>query len=117
MSTREKPHYTLIAENLAEWIESQPEAWWLVDGDPELNSTVDFPCPSDELAPEIRKFGRKILVKDWNPQSQARGEEIAGDKLNHLYATTPRSHRKLFQMCWEGSDIDWLLIEDEPLLP
>ena len=34
MSVRDKPHYTLPAATLASWIESQPDQWWSVDGDP-----------------------------------------------------------------------------------
>ncbi len=39
MSVREKPHYTLSAAALAEWIEKQPDQWWSVDGD------CRFPLP------------------------------------------------------------------------
>lgn len=81
MSVREKPHYTVPAATLAAWIESQPEQWWTVDGDPRLTSTVDFPCPSDELAPAIRQIGKDLLLHDKNAASTAHGQVIDAGKL------------------------------------
>ncbi len=116
MSMREKPHYTLPAAILAQWIESQPDKWWSVDGDPLLTSIVDFPCPSDELAPMILREGKNLLLQDKNPASQAHGEVIGGDKLDGLADTSNRKHRKILRLSWSGSDVDWLLIEDEALV-
>lgn len=117
MTIREMPYYTLSAAALADWIESQPDKWWSVDGDPWLMSVVDFPCPSDELAPKIRKVGKRIWLRDTNPSSQAHGQEIAVEKLDELADTNNRSHRKTYLMSWEGSDEPWLLLEDDPMLP
>ncbi len=117
MSVKEKPHYTLPAAMLAGWIESQPEKWWSVDGDPLLTSIVDFPCPGDELAPAIRKVGKDLLLHDKNPASKAHGEPIAGDKLDEISDTGNRRRQKTLLLSWVGSDIDWLLIEDEALVP
>ena len=78
MSLKSKPHYTLPAEALADWVESQPDRWWAVDGDPYLMSVVDFPCPGDELAPEIRRVGKDLLVWDKAPNSQAQRREDWG---------------------------------------
>lgn len=117
MSVREKPHYTISAEALAEWLEGQPERWWFVDGDPSLMSVLDFPCPSDELAPVIRKIGKPLLLRDKNAVSAARGEEIGSNVLNSLSDTNNRSCQRTWQLSWQGSEIDWLLIEDQPLVP
>jgi hypothetical protein len=116
MSVRQKPHYTLSATTLAEWLESQPDKWWSVDGDPLLTSTVDFPCPSDELASEIRRVGKNLLLQDKNPGSQAHGEEIAGAQLDQLADTSGRRRRKIFRLSWADSDVDWLLLEDEAMV-
>jgi hypothetical protein len=116
MRITEAPHYTLPAETLARWIEDQPEKWWSVDGDPLLMSVVDFPCPGDELAPAICRVGKDLLLRDKNPASVAHGEVIAGDKLNELADTSNRTHRKILRLSWKDSDVDWLLIEDEPLV-
>ena len=52
--TLELPYYTIKSEELANWLDDQPESWWIVDGDPVLTSHVDFPCPSEELSAELR---------------------------------------------------------------
>src|SRR5437899_2384557 len=111
MSVREKPHYTLPAATLAAWIESQPDRWWSVDGDPRLSSIVDFPCPSDELAPAIRKIGKDLLVHDKNVASAAHGEMVGGDRLDELADVSNRRQQKTFLLSWSDSDVDWLLTE------
>jgi hypothetical protein len=116
MTMKEKPHFTLSATTLAEWLESQPDAWWSVDGDPLLTSTVDFPCPSDELAPAIRRVGKTLLLQDKNPASKAHGEKIAKDNLDSVADTGKRKHRRIFRLSWADSNVDWLLLEDEAMV-
>jgi hypothetical protein len=116
MSLKSKPHYTLPAAALAQWIESQPDRWWSVDGDPLLTSVVDFPCPGDELAPAIRRVGKDLLVWDKNPTSRARGERIGADRLAELADTSTRRHRMIFRLSWSDSDVEWLLLEDEAMV-
>jgi hypothetical protein len=115
MPVKDQPHYTLPAKTLAEWLETQPDGWWSVDGDPLLTSVVDFPCPSDELAPMIRRLGVDLLVQDKNPASDAHGQVIAKDDVDKLADTSSRRHRKIFRLSWADSDVDWLLLEDEAL--
>ncbi len=116
MSIKVKPHYTLPAAALAEWIENQPDKWWAVDGDPLLTSLVDFPCPSDELAPAIRKEGKDLLVWDKTPGSTAHGERIGTERLAGLADFTRRKHQMVFLLAWSDSDNEWLLREDEALV-
>jgi hypothetical protein len=116
MSLKEKPHFTLSAAALADWIESQPDRWWGVDGDRHLMSVVDFPCPGDELAPVIRKVGKDLLVYDRTPGSRARGERIGADRLTGLADTDNWKHQMTFLMSWVDSDEEWLLVEDEALV-
>jgi hypothetical protein len=113
MVERSKPHYTLHAEALAEWVERQPDKWWVVDGDPLLTSLVDFPCPSDELAPVIRNIGKDLLLRDKVSSSNAGGELIASDRLDALCDTGDRYRQKALRLSWKDSGIDWLLIEDK----
>jgi hypothetical protein len=113
MNSKDEPYYTLPAGALAGWLDRQPERWWCVDGDPVLTSIVDFPCPSDELAPMIRRVGQALLLRDKNPGSQAHGEEIGADRLDELADTSNRKHRKVLRLSWANSNVDWLLIEDE----
>jgi hypothetical protein len=115
MAVKEKPYYKLPAATLADWLERQPDKWWSVDGDPRLTSLVDFPCPSDELAPMIRRVGADLLVQDKDPASSAQGQVIAMDDLDKLADTNKRSQRKIFRLSWQDSDVDWLLLEDEAM--
>jgi len=117
MSIRDNPYYTLPAATLAEWIESQPDRWWFVDGDDFLMSVLDLPCPADELAPMLRKVGKDLLVYDKTPASKAHGEMISADQLDGLCDTDNRHHYKTLLLCWADSDIEWLLVEDKALVP
>jgi hypothetical protein len=116
MSLKDKPHYTLPATVLASWIDRQPDRWWSVDGDPRLTAVVDFPCPSDELAPAIRTIGKDLLLYDKTAVSRARGEVVGGDRLDDLADVSNRRHEKTFLLSWADSDIEWLLMEDEALV-
>jgi hypothetical protein len=116
MTMKQKPYYTLAANTLAEWLENQPDKWWSVDGDPVLTSSVDFPCPSDELAPMVLRVGKNLLLQEKNPTSQAHGEAITADKLDELAEISNRKHKRIFRLSWEGSDVDWLLLEDEAMV-
>jgi hypothetical protein len=116
MSVKNLPHYTLPAATLADWIDSQPDQWWSVDGDPLLTGKVDFPCPGDELAPALRKIGKDLLLYDRTPGSTARGQVVEADRLRELADTDNRRHRKTYLLSWADSDIDWLPLEDDPLV-
>jgi hypothetical protein len=116
MSVKDKPHYTLPAQALAQWIERQPDKWWSVDGDPYLMSIIDFPCPGDELAPAIRRMGKDLVLQDKNTSSTAHGEVIGTDRLDELSDVSNKRRRKVLLLSWADSNIDWLLIEDEALV-
>ncbi|HVX13588.1 MAG TPA: hypothetical protein VHC22_20560 [Pirellulales bacterium] len=113
MSVRQMPHYTLTAKSLAEWLEGQPASWWVVDGDPLLTSVVDFPCPSDELAPVIRKIGKNLVLQDKDPHSKANGAEISCEQLDDLADVSDRHHQKTLRLSWSDASVDWLLAEDK----
>ncbi len=113
---KDTPHYTISAAALADWLDAQPEKWWSVDGEPHLMSVVDFPCPSDELSPPLRKIGKSMLIHDFHPDAAARGEPIPTDQLYRLGDTRNRSKRPYYAMSWEDDDETWLLIEDRPLI-
>jgi hypothetical protein len=112
MAVREKAYYVVRADDLADWIERQPEMWWTVDGDPDLKGVVDFPCPSNELAPEIRRVGKNLLMQDKFP-SAGEDEVVEGRKLDELTIDYGRHHVRAFYLAWEDSDIPWLLMEDK----
>jgi hypothetical protein len=114
MSVIQQSHYIVPAETLATWIESQPDRWWWVDGDPRLTSVVGFPCPADELAPAIRKIGKDLRVYDKN--LSAHGEILEGKSLDDLCDTANRRGRKTLLLSWIDLDVEWLLVEDEALV-
>jgi hypothetical protein len=113
VAIKERPHYRIQAYNLAAWIDDQGErTWWSVDGDPLLMSRVDFPCPPDELSSELRGINKPLLVAD--PSDEGSGEEITPEEVGRVVDTNPGGWRYLY-LSWEGSETDWLLLEDEPL--
>ncbi len=109
---RDLPHFRLRASDLAAWLEAQgEESWWSVDGDPVLTQRLDFPCPSDELAEELRRFDRQLLLLDSRAQPCARGEVLASSGLDEVAYSDDGN--RAFQFCWaDGPDVDWILFED-----
>lgn len=110
--TLKLPYFTIGADELAKWLERQPQAWWTVDGDPLLTSRVDFPCPSEELSAELRRVNRALRIFDPRPGSKAHGESVAFTTLDELADTDNNLKAKTFLLCWDGEDIQWLLSED-----
>src|ERR1017187_9367103 len=77
-------HYEILSSELAKWLEERaPDSWWNVDGDPLLTGRLSIPCPTDELASELRKINRPMLVaaKD---DPDAKGQAIDATKLDAL---------------------------------
>jgi hypothetical protein len=116
-------HYELPSTELARWLEAQG-GWWNVDGDPLLTGRLPFPCPADELAAELRRLNRLLLVQaihsEFAPEGQGR---LTADDLGKVAVRYSGSQsgpdlpsefvndRQLY-LCWKGSPHEWLLIED-----
>lgn len=123
---RSGPHYELPAEQLAAWLEDRGNAsWWSVDGDPLLTGRLYFPCPTDELAAELRRIGQPLLVQARKEDTGAEGQridrgmldKIAGKIADNLHLIRGEqlpawSHDRLLYLCWKDSTNDWLLCED-----
>lgn len=123
---RAGPHYEIPSSELARWLEEQGnERWWNVDGDPLLTGRMMFPCPAEQLARELRKINRPLLVQAKKEAMVARGQPITKDKLNDLVdhfaenlevsdeAEMPRwSADRLLYLCWNDTSYEWLLTED-----
>ena len=118
MSIRTRPHSTVSAETLADWIESETDRWWSVDGDPWLMGEVDFPCPSDELAPAIRRIGngKDILVSSVSDSFPASPKRIGADQLAELFNGSRYRDNSELLCAWGDSEEEWLLLEDVGLL-
>jgi hypothetical protein len=125
MSLRDEPHYKIASSELAAWLEGQgTDRWWSVDGDPLLTGRLSFPCPADELAAELWRINRALLVQDRREPPLGRGEPIFAHDLDGLVTrlgdnvqtngTAPSwAKDRLFALCWEDRGDEWLLVEDE----
>jgi hypothetical protein len=125
MSLRAEPHFRISSPELAAWLEAQgTDRWWNVDGDPLLTGRLSLPCPADELAEELRRINRTLLVQDRRKPPSARGGLIVARHLDGLATrlgenvqtngSSPRwANDRLFVLCWEDREEEWLLEEDE----
>lgn len=125
MSLRDESHYRISASELADWLEAQGmDRWWNVDGDPLLTGRLSFPCPVDELAGQLRRINRTLLVQDRRTTPLGRGEQIVaqdldrlatrlGDNLQTRGNPPPWASDRLLFLCWEDHGDEWLLAEDE----
>jgi hypothetical protein len=123
---RSVPHYEIPSSELAAWLEEQgKDRWWNVDGDPLLTGRMTFPCPADELAAELRKIDRPLLVQAKKEDIGAMGQRVPKDKLDELVGhfvetnhplgpgpMPPWGRDRLLYLCWKGSTYEWLLEED-----
>jgi hypothetical protein len=123
---RSGPHYEISSAALATWLEQQgPERWWNVDGDPLLTGRLTFPCPTDELAGELQKINRPLLVQAHKDDTLATGQPIGADKLKDVVVSVaesiprlgpgpmpPWGSDRLLYLCWKSSPYEWLLTED-----
>ncbi len=117
-------HYELLSLELAKWLEREgANSWWNVDGDPLLTGRMTFPCPADELATELRKINRPLLVQAPKGDTEASGQLIDASKISPLvtrFAGNLQSagplpewaNDRFFYLCWKGSPHEWLLAED-----
>ena len=111
-SIKDRPHVSITTDELANWLASQPECWWFVDGDPVLIHMLYTPAAGDELADELRKLKKRIFIFDKTDGSTARGEPITKDRLEQLADRDNNRKERVFLCCWEDSDLQWLLAED-----
>jgi hypothetical protein len=124
MSLRDEPHYRIASSELAAWLEAQgTDRWWSVDGDPLLTGRVSFPCPADELAADLRRLNRMLLVQDSRQPPKGHGEQIGAPDLDALATRWGEILRtsgapplwasdRLFVLCWEDRSDEWMLNED-----
>lgn len=126
MSLRDEPHYQVASSELADWLERQgTDIWWSVDGDPILTGRMSVPLPADELADELRRMNRPLLVRDLNHTPTARGQQVTAQDLDQLVGrmgdgvllTRPGPRPawmddRVFYLSWPDRGEEWMLIED-----
>jgi hypothetical protein len=108
-----KHQFVISSQELARWLDSQPGTWWFVGRDDLLISRVNFPCPSDELAEELREIGKNIIIYTDKMIGIEDGREIDSEVLPLLADTENRYRNRDFLACWQGSNKKWLLTEDK----
>jgi hypothetical protein len=117
-------HFEIPSSELARWLDEQgADRWWNVDGDPLLTGRLTFPCPTDELASELRKINRPLLAQAPSGEPEATGQSIDASQIGplvtrfagNLLTSGPPSKRvndQVLYLCWKGSPHEWLLVED-----
>jgi hypothetical protein len=123
MSTAELAFVEIPTTALATWLEQQgADRWWSIDGDPILTGQLNFPCPGDELAEELRKIKGTVEVKVPIRSSHlSKPEEILNAAVRELGENVKTSsanepawiHDRLIDLRWKDSSNEWLLVEDE----
>lgn len=122
MNVRTEPHLKISSCQLADWLTQQGEdRWWNVDGDPVLTGRVSFPCPADELARELRRLDRSLLVLDRRPVASrptpVKGlDDLVtrlGDGVAGVGASVGWATARVFFLCWDDRGEDWSLVEDQ----
>jgi hypothetical protein len=125
MSLRDEPHYKVPSPELAALLEHQGlDRWWSVDGDPLLTVWLSFPCPADELAAELRRINRTLLIQDRRQPPLGRGQtRLAreldalvtrlGDNVESREEKQVWTNDRVFILSWEDRPDEWLLVEDE----
>lgn len=115
MSIREHTYYQVTSDTLSRWLENQSDhSMWSVDGDPILTGLMNFPCLASDLANEIQRLNKSLLVYADSPlPNHDLGQGLSVDDLDCI--AIREEGNRVFQFCWEqGSpEIDWLMIEDQ----
>jgi hypothetical protein len=121
---RAGPHYEIPSTELAAWLEQQgKDRWWNVDGDPFLTGRLSFPCPAEELAEELRKVNRPLLVQAKKDDAGAKGQVIDAAALEKAVGRFCENVQgsgaapgwvadRFLYLCWKRSAHEWLLAED-----
>jgi len=125
MGLRDQPHYRIDSAELAAWLVKQgADRWWSVDGDYFLSGRMPMPCTAEDLAKELRRIHRPLLVEDRRDPPLGHGELITAADLDALVVRLgdfieikkgPRpigSDDRELSLCWEDRGEEWLLLED-----
>jgi hypothetical protein len=76
-----KHEFVISSRELARWLDSQPDSWWLVSQDDLLISRVNFPCPIEELSEVLRDIGKNIIIYTDKTIGIGDGRQIDSDVL------------------------------------
>src|SRR5437867_4842130 len=111
--------YPLPVAEIVNWLRRQPpDTWWNVDGDSVLASRLDFPCPWDELADELERINRPLVLNTHKPNPH--GRPVSAENLDSFVERTHRSEDgyhdsdRLLYLRWRDSREEWALVEELP---
>ncbi len=121
MSVLERPRYLIKPTDLAQWLDQEPETWWMVDFDPRLTGRVDFPCPSEELSDALRAYHKDLFVYPADPDAmepRPSGQPIGCERLDELFDREGVEGRRTLLLSWSDRG-DWWVLSEYPasLLP
>jgi hypothetical protein len=114
MSVLERPHFVIKPIDLAQWLELEPDTWWIVDGDPRLMGKLDLPCPGEELAEALRSYHKDLFVYPIGPapvEPEPKGQPIEWERLGELLDREGPEGRRTFLLSWSDLQDGWLLVE------
>jgi hypothetical protein len=114
MNVLERPHFVIKPTDLAQWLDHEPETWWIVDGDPRLMGAVDLPCPGDELADVVRTYHKDLFVYPVGPaldELKPAGQAIEWERLDALLDRDNPEGRRTLYLSWSDHQDWWLLVE------
>lgn len=97
------------SSELAKWLDAQGDhCWWSVDNEDCLMSILSFPCVSSELAAELRKIDRSIVI-------DRPGDLLNYDNVGELFTVDGKGNR-FAALKWDGDEYKhWLLTEDREI--
>jgi hypothetical protein len=98
MSVLERPHYVIKPTELAEWLDQEPETWWMVE----------------ELSEALRRYKKDLFFYPVEPSSSGplpAGQTIERQRLNELADRDNPHKRRTFLLTWSDREDEWLLVE------
>jgi hypothetical protein len=104
----------LPLHELVKWLHDQPNTWWSVDGDPLLSGRISFPCPADELADELQRIGKDLVLI--LPDETVTPPGAAMPKILDQVSRSPADFDgdRLLAFGWANAReaLPWFLLED-----
>lgn len=115
MSQLVRKEYQCDPTLLAKWLEGQPGTWWSVDGDPYLTSSMEVPCPVEELAERLASEKKPIVVITDRSAGDSDSVQTVDqlDKLADRVDRDDSSSDRVLLCRWMESEEEWLLVEDQ----
>jgi len=105
--------FLIPSREVAQWLDSQPDSWWMVGQDDLLISRINFPCPSDELAEVLREVDKNLTIYTDKTIGIEDGLQIDSRVFPLLAETRNRYENRVFLASWQASNKKWLLSEDK----